>query len=144
MKKDKIDDGVIELLRENGRTPNNEIAQKLSISEGTVRNRIRKLTEGNFLKVKGICNPNAVKENQLVFLGAKVAVSKDLRKTARAVSKLPYVISVTIVSGRYDLMIEVFAPHYEIISFISDNLSAIGSIVSTESFMALESTNKWV
>ena len=63
----------------------------------------------------------------------------------RAVSKrLPYTKSVTIVSGRYDLLIEVFLPTHGLISFISDHLSTCGAVVSTESFVAMECTGKWV
>jgi len=89
-------------------------------------------------------NPDKDAENQLVFLAAKIALSKDLRRTARAVAGLPFVKSVSIVSGRYDLIIEVLAPPHKMISFISDHLSKVGSITSTESFMVMEGFNKWV
>ena len=41
MKIDSTDLKIIQILEENGRTPNNEIAARISISEGTVRNRRR-------------------------------------------------------------------------------------------------------
>ena len=144
MKKDKIDEDIIELLQANGRTSNKEIADRLSISEGTVRNRIKKLCDENYLKVKGLINPDSSRENQLLFLGAKVALSRDLQKTAKAVTKLPYVRSVSVVSGRYDLLIEIFLPQHKLISFISGQLSKVDSIVSTESFLAMECINKWI
>ncbi|MCK5094059.1 MAG: AsnC family protein, partial [Spirochaetes bacterium] len=59
---------ILQILEENGRTPNNEIAARLSISEGTVRNRIKKLTESNFLKVKGLTNPEHWSDKQLIFI----------------------------------------------------------------------------
>ena len=126
------------------RISNNEIAAKLSISEGTVRNRIRKLTENNYLKVKGLVNPNRITEKQVIFLGAKVAVSKDLEKTAEAVAQLEHVNSTSIVTGRYDLIIEVFLEPYAVITFLCNDLAKLDSIVSTETFMTLRNYDKWI
>ncbi|MCP4751000.1 MAG: Lrp/AsnC family transcriptional regulator [Proteobacteria bacterium] len=144
MKIDKTDTEIISCLNKNGRISNNEIASKLSISEGTVRNRIKKLTENNYLKVKGLVNPSQIKDKQVIFLGARVAVSKDLEKTAKAVSKLPNVNATSVVAGRYDLIIEVFLEPYAVIDFISKDLGQLETIVSTESFLTLKNYNKWV
>lgn len=144
MKVDKIDIEIISCLNKNGRISNNEIAAKLSISEGTVRNRIRKLSENNYLKVKGLVNPNQITEKQVIFLGAKVAVSKDLEKTAMAVSKLEPVNATSIVTGRYDLIIEVFLEPYAVINFLCNDLAKLDSIVSTETFMTLKNYDKWI
>ncbi len=144
MKIDNIDMEIISCLNKNGRISNNEIASKLSVSEGTVRNRIRKLTENDYLKVKGLVNSNQIKEKQVIFLGAKVAVSKDLEKTAEAVSRLEHVNSTSIVTGRYDLIIEVFLEPYALITFLCNDLANLDSIVSTETFMTLQNYNKWI
>ena len=144
MKTDDTDRAITEALAENGRATNSDIAAKAGVSEGTVRNRIARLVESGYLRVRGMLDPNQVTDRQLVFLGAKVAVSKDLRSAARSVQTLPYVQSVTIVSGRYDLLVEVFLPSRELISFISDHLSTCTSIASTESFVAMECVGKRV
>ncbi len=144
MKIDKTDLEIIACLNKNGRISNNEIASKLSISEGTVRNRIRKLTENNYLIVKGLTNPNLITEKQVIFLGAKVAVSKDLEKAAKAVSKLTAVNATSIVTGRFDLIIEVFLEPYSVINFLSNDLAKLDSIVSTETFMTLKNYDKWI
>jgi len=144
MKFDRIDKQVIACLKENGRMSNNEIAAKLSVSEGTIRNRIKKLTENNYLKVRGLVNPGKIRDKQVIFLGLKVAVSKDLEKTAEAVSKLPNVHATSVVTGRYDLIIEVFLEPYDLINFICHDLGKLDSIVSTESFLTLKNYHKWM
>jgi Lrp/AsnC family transcriptional regulator, regulator for asnA, asnC and gidA len=144
MKFDRIDRQVIACLKDNGRISNNEIAIKLSVSEGTIRNRIRKLTENGYLKVRGLINPGKIRDKQVIFLGAKVAVSKDLEKTAEAIAKLPDVNAISIVTGRYDLIIEVFMEPYAVIHFISQDLGKLDSIISTESFFTLKTYQKWI
>jgi len=144
MKVDKIDQQIIECLKLDGRVSNNEIAAKLSVSEGTVRNRIRKLTQNGFMRVKGLLDPNQIKEKQVIFIGAKVAVSKDLEKAAEAVSKLSNVNSTSVVTGRFDLIIELFTEPYAVINFICNDLGKLDSIISTESFLTLKNYDKWI
>jgi DNA-binding Lrp family transcriptional regulator len=41
---DNLDKNIIEILNKDGRANNKDIAAVLSVSEGTIRNRINKLT----------------------------------------------------------------------------------------------------
>ena len=107
---DELDKKIIALLVEDGRMSNNEIARILEISEGTVRNRIRKLADAGMLKVTGLVSPDAISEKQLFFLGVKVAVSKDLSIISEKISQLQQVQSVYITTGRYDIIIEAWLP----------------------------------
>ena len=66
MKLDDTDRAILAALRENGRATNSEIAGRLDVSEGTVRNRIGKLTGSGFLSVEGLVDPNQDREHQLV------------------------------------------------------------------------------
>jgi DNA-binding Lrp family transcriptional regulator len=38
---DETDSRIVAILEENGRIPNNEIATRLNLSEGTIRNRTK-------------------------------------------------------------------------------------------------------
>src|SRR4030042_6108665 len=51
---DKIDWQIIRILEKNGRAPNKEIAEQIGVSEGPVRNRIKKLTDHQFLRIRGL------------------------------------------------------------------------------------------
>lgn len=142
---DKLDKKIISLLVKDGRSSNNEIARSLAVSEGTVRNRIRNLTESGVLKVAGMVSTEAVPDKELVLLGVKVSVSKNLSNIAARISQLPEVQSVYITTGRYDIVVEaVLAVKYGPIEFLSGPLAAIGGIVSTETFMVMKSFKKWI
>jgi Lrp/AsnC family transcriptional regulator for asnA, asnC and gidA len=141
---DNLDFKIVELLGKNGGAANFDIAKKLGVSEGTIRNRIKKLIEEKFLAVKGLINPEKIKEKRIIFIGAKVTVSKDLEETAQKISCLDQVSSVSILTGRYDLLIELFIEPFKIIEFIGRELSKIGSIASTESHVTLKTYKKWI
>lgn len=145
MKLDDIDKSIISMLNEDGRLNNNEIARTLSVSEGTVRNRIKKLAEAGLLKISGMINPDTVPDKQLVFLGVKVAVSRDLGVVAEKISALEKVQSAYITTGRYDIIVEAWLEvKYGLIDFLSGELASVDGIASTESFLIMKSFNKWV
>jgi Lrp/AsnC family transcriptional regulator for asnA, asnC and gidA len=144
MKLDDVDKRIMDILAESGRTPNNEIAERLSISEGTVRNRIRKLTEGGVLRVRGLTDPDLHSEKQLIFILVKLEVTKDWKEIARRVSVLPSVKSVSMIAGRFDLIVELFIEPHELITFLTGDLADIGSIASTESLTTIKNFGKWV
>ena len=52
--------------------------------------------------------------------------------------------STSIVTGRYDLIIEVFLEPYTVITFLCNDLAKLDSIVSTETFMTLKNYDKWI
>ena len=144
MKIDQVDMKIIDILEDNGRTANNEIASRLQISEGTVRNRIKKLTESGFLKVKGLTNPNKRTDKQLIFILASLDMTKHWEDIAEKVSKLSGVKSVSMITGRFDLIIKVYIEPHNLINFLTHDLSSVGSIASTESLVTIKSFKNWV
>lgn len=142
---DDMDQKIIAILTADGRAGNNAIARRLGVSEGTVRNRIKRLTESEILRVSGRINPDMIPDRQLFLLGIKVSVSKDLCKIAEVVAREPEVQSVYITTGRYDLVAEVWLPvKHGLIDFINGPMLAIDGILSTESFLAMRSLKKWI
>jgi len=141
---DEVDWKIIRILEKNGRAQNKEIAEKVGVSEGTVRNRIKKLTDHEFLRIRGLTNPNERTDEALVYMGIKVAVNRDSIRIAHAIAKLKRVKSVVVVTGRYDLLVEVYVEPYNIIKFLSTELAKIDAIASIESYIALHCVNKFI
>jgi Lrp/AsnC family transcriptional regulator for asnA, asnC and gidA len=144
MKIDSVDLRIVDILSENGRIPNNEIAARLSISEGTVRNRIKKLTDNNILKVRGLTNPDRGTQKQLIYILVKLEMTKRWKEIAEKVSKLPNVRSASMVTGRFDLIVELFIEPHNLINFLTNDLAGVSDISSTESLVTIKNFKKWV
>ena len=144
LKLDKVDLNIVEILARGGRTPNNEIAAKLSISEGTVRNRIKKLMNAGFLRVKGLTNPDFVSTKQLIFILITLERTKNWRKRAEEISLLPNVKSVSMITGRFDIICEAFIEPHDLITFLTEDLGSVHDISSTESLVTIRNYKKWV
>jgi Lrp/AsnC family transcriptional regulator for asnA, asnC and gidA len=142
---DEIDRSLIQALRADGRTNNSVIAAQLGVAEGTVRQRVRKLTEAGVLRVSALVNPEVISEHQLCVIGIKITESQRLEAKGEEVSKLPEVRSVAIVTGRYDLIIEVLvASNHGLIRFLSESLASVQGIQSSETFLLLKTYDKWI
>ena len=144
MQPDTTDWKIIEILRKEN-TPNNAIAQELGLTEGPVRQRLKKLREAGILKIRALTNPEVLENQQLAYISANVAKSKLLDKKAQELADLPQVLSVSLVAGQYDLMIEVMVDSNKgLMRFITEELSTIDGLAKTETFLTLKSYKKFI
>ncbi len=144
MQPDKLDWKIINILSKKN-IPNSTIAQKLSVSEGTIRQRLKRLQNNGVLKIRALRDPNTLENQQLAVVAATLMEAKLLDRKAQEISKLRNVISVSIVSGRYDILIEVLVESNRgLVNFLTEKLSAIEGISKTETFLILKSYQKWV
>ncbi|MDC7126363.1 MAG: Lrp/AsnC family transcriptional regulator [Spirochaetales bacterium] len=144
MNLDDIDWKIINILRDS-HVPNSTIARELDLSEGAIRQRIKKLKDSGVMVVRGLINPDILENQQIAMVAATVAQASMLETKAREISKLANVQSVNITTGRYDLMIEVLVDSNKgLVKFLTEELSRVEGIASTESFIMLKGYNKYV
>jgi Lrp/AsnC family transcriptional regulator for asnA, asnC and gidA len=144
MQPDKVDWQIIDLLSEQYET-NTMIAKKLGVSEGMIRQRIKRLQDAGIFKIRALRNTEVLENQQLAIVTANISESKLLDKKAKEILDLKNVLSVSILSGQYDLLIEVLVDSNKgLIKFLTEQLSKIEGISKTETFLMLKSYNKWV
>ncbi len=144
MQPDETDWKIISILKE-GYVPNNTIALELGVSEGTVRARLKKLKEAGILQIRALINPDVLENKQLVLVAMRVAESKLLDRKAEELSHLKNVLSVSIASGRYDLIAEVLLDSNRgLVHFLTEELSTVEGILASESFIMLKNYGKYV
>ena len=141
---DQMDRQIIDALQKNGRESYKSIAQKLGVSDGTVRLRTERMIRSGYLRISASVNPMFFEDG----LTATVGVSLEGRANAeimRAIAALDGVQSVANVSGRFDLLVEIHvSSRNDLRRFLVDDLSALGAIQNTETFLYLETIDKWV
>jgi len=141
---DQMDRQIIDALQKNGRESYKSIAQKLGVSDGTVRLRTERMIRSGYLRISASVNPMFFEDG----LTATVGVSLEGRANAeimRAIAALDGVQSVANVSGRFDLLVEIHvSSRNDLRRFLVDDLSAVGGIQNTETFLYLETIDKWV
>ena len=140
MKIDETSLSIIKHLRE-GRKSFQKIAEELSITENTVRARVNRLTEEGVLDVTGLVDPEAIPGHRLVMVGIKLS-TMDLVKKGEEFSRLKGVVSVCVVTGRYDLILTVLLNDtYDLLEFYTEQVSQIRDVQSAETFVVYKTYN---
>ena len=139
----KIDDtnlAIVKNLRD-GRKSFKQIADELGVSENTVRARVQKLTDEGILEVTGLVDPEALPGHRLVMVGVKLA-TMDLVNKGEEFSKLRGVVSVSVVTGRYDLLLVVFLKEgFGLLEFYTEEVAKLEDVQSVETFVVYKAYN---
>jgi Lrp/AsnC family transcriptional regulator for asnA, asnC and gidA len=139
----KIDETNIEIIKSlrDGRRSFRKIADSMGLSENTVRARVAKLIEEGVLEISGLVDPEAIPRHRMVMVGVKLK-TMDLVKKGEEFSRLPGVVSVSVVTGRYDLMMMVFLKEgYDLLEFYTEEVARIEAVQSVETFVVYKSYN---
>lgn len=135
---DDIDLKIIESLRQDGRMAFSQIAAQLNVSPGMIRQRYNRLVELGYLKVVAITNPLRMGMKTMAIIGIRTDGARMLQ-VANQIAALEEVLYLIIVSGRYDIIIEVVCrDHADLLRFLTEKLSTIEGVRETESFMHLK------
>lgn len=131
---DDINVRLVKYLRE-GRRPFKEIATALSITENTVRARVRKLIKESVLHITGMVDPEKIPNHHLAVVGVKLK-TMNLVEKGREFSKLKGIVSVGVVTGRFDLILTVLLnDKFDLLEFYTKEVSKIEDVLSTETFV---------
>ena len=137
---DKLNLAIIKHLR-NGRKSYQKIARELSVSENTVRARVKQLVAEDVLDITGLINPETINGHRTVMVGVKLQ-SMDLVNKGKEFSKLRGVVSVSVVTGRFDLiLIVLLKPGFGLLEFYTEEVSRIKDVQSVETFVVYKSYN---
>jgi Lrp/AsnC family transcriptional regulator for asnA, asnC and gidA len=130
---DDLNRAIVEMLRHDGRMPFINIAKRLEVSEGTVRNRVSWMKRAGMLRIVAIADPMAVNYKADAMLGIKVGPKTTPRKVAERLALNSQVVYALWVSGRFDLLIEIVCDDEEGLNrFLENQVYGAGDIASVE------------
>lgn len=140
MKIDETNIAIIKHLRQ-GRRSFKKISEDLDITENTVRARVNKLTEEGILEISGLVDTEAIPGHKVVMVGVKLS-TMDLVNKGKEFSKLKGVVSVSVVTGRFDLILIVLINEgFGLLEFFTEEVSRIKMVQSVETFVVYKGYN---
>ena len=105
MNLDKKDEKIIEILKQDSRSPIREIAKQTKIRPSTVHQRIQKLIENNIIEKFTIkLNNKKVGENFIVFMLVKGGTTEYIDNKILQNNHVKEIFGIT---GEYDLLIKL-------------------------------------
>lgn len=131
---------IIRQLRD-GRKSYKAIANKLHLSENTVRSRVQRMSEEGLLEIIGLVNPDSLDGHRAILIGVKLK-TPDLVAKGAEFSRLKGVVSVSVVTGRFDIiLIVMLKPGFDLLEFFTREVSKVSDVLSTETFVIYKNFN---
>ena len=134
---DELDTKIISLLQQDGRASNAGIARKVEVSEGTVRRRLKRLVQEEYIHVVAMLDPAKMGYASEALIGVQVDPDK-IDQVAADLAKLEEVNWVAITTGSYDIFAWATLQSSESLGiFLRTKAGTIPGVRRTETFVNL-------
>ena len=140
---DELDMNLLFELTKDGSISVPALSKKLDINASVLYSRIKRLMKKKLIKKFTI-----VIDDSLLGIGVKasVGINRDPKFKDTIMKKLletPEVVSISEVTGRFDMLIKVYAENLEVLhSIVIEKIGKIEGIQNTETFVELQKTDK--
>ena len=135
MFRDKIDEKIIEFLRNDSRESFVDIGKKLKLSESAVRRRVKNLVSSGTIKKFTLEVGDANTTSAIVLIS--VDSTMDTSKVSSKLTKLQGVKTVYEITGQYDITVIIRAPNITEINSCIDLLRKIPGVIDTNTVIIL-------
>ena len=132
---DEIDRQILDVLRRDARTPYTEIAEQVGTSEGTVRNRVERMTEDGVIDRFTVSTRTG---NVKAMIEVSVAVDVDTTAVSERMAEWKQVDFVWQVSGEEDVVLVVDAADTQELNNLITKARELEDVVSTKTRLILD------
>lgn len=133
-----LDDRLLSALRRNARLSTSELARQLDVSRATVQNRIRKLEDAGIIEGYTVRLGQNWRDKRI---RAHVLVEVEQKRSAevtRRLEQLESVAALYVISGNYDLILELEVDSTGALSRQLDDIGLLTGVLRTTSSVILE------
>ena len=132
---DDLDREILTVLRHDARTPYTEIAERVGTSEGTVRNRVERMTEDGIIERFTVTTRTG---NLRAMIETGVAVDVDTSVLSEAMADWEDVDFVWQVGGEEDIVVVVDATDTRRLNEIISRAREMEEVKNTKSRLILD------
>jgi Lrp/AsnC family transcriptional regulator for asnA, asnC and gidA len=134
---DRLDTSIIDILQSDGRASNAGISRRVGVSEGTVRRRLKRLIQDEFIQVVALPDPAKMGLHSEALVGLQVDADR-LDMVAGDLSGLKEVTWVAMTTGQYDIFAWVSVESSEALGILlRTKIGAIPGVRRSETFVSL-------
>jgi len=141
---DVLDRKILNILQENARTSNAEIARQVGLAPSAVFERIRKLEERRVIRgYRADINPKVLGLAQLAFTFVRSNDRPGGVETGEKLAEIPEILEVHHVAGEDCFLIKARARDAEALGrLLRERLGAVATISSTRTTIVLETVKE--
>jgi len=136
MSMDALDTKILSLLKEDGRATYIQIGKVLGLSEGAVRQRVKRLVQSGVIR-RFTIELAADSPRAMVFVSTSPVIPSS--KVAEKISTIPCVESVVEVAGQYDILALVSGEDIRSVNESIDAIRGVEGVQNTNTLFVLRS-----
>jgi Lrp/AsnC family leucine-responsive transcriptional regulator len=130
---------ILELLQENARTKNIDMARDLEVAQSTVLERVRRLEDRGAIKgYRAILDPKKLGLNVQAFVSVSMQRHEVeiIKKFEGGIRKLPGVRACYHLTGRFDYLLHVVVKNLEELGkLVKSQIAALDGYGKSETFV---------
>lgn len=131
---DALDERLILLLERDGRMSYADLGSEVGLTPGGARARVKRLQERGVIRVIGVTSPQAVGLGSIASL--QIEVAGDIDAVADRISRFEGVRYLVLGSGRFSLLVEVYATSPgELFTLINRQIREVPGVTHIETFL---------
>ncbi len=135
---DKTDCDIIKMLQKDGRLSNTTIAKKLGVSEATVRARLNRLIDEEYIQIVAVGNPIKLGFDIVGMIRFEIDLSK-VDSIIGELKKLKPIWFIVQTTGNIDIHAEFnIRSLYELKELITKKINKIDGIIRTDTALILD------
>lgn len=139
---DRIDVKILNVLQNECRISNVDLAAKINLSPTPCLERVRRLEKNGYIeKYVAHLNPKKLNANLTAYIQVSLENSRtsDLEEFNQQVKKFEEVIECSMVAGGFDYLIKIRVKDMEAYRhFLGDKLAAINGISQSHTYVVME------
>ena len=135
---DAFDHQILEVLAGDARLSNRKIAQALGVTEGTIRGRLKRLQEENYLRFTAITALSYLGNPLLIFIGV-TAEQGRVKEVAQAIAEMDGIRSVIITLGRFNIhVVGMYGTLDEVLNIANNAILAVPGVRHVETSISVK------
>ncbi len=139
---DTLDRRILKLLTADARTPFLEVARQCKVSGAAIHQRVQKIIEAGVVEgTQYNLSPKGMGYLTCAFIGIQVNLTSSTshEEVFRKIKHIPEVVECHHITGKYSLLIKIFAKNNEQLKkIIVEKIQSVPEITATETFISLE------
>jgi len=137
---DKLDLQILAHLLKDAKTPYTEIANRLTVSGGTIHVRMKKLESMGIVKGSHIeVDPSLLGYDICAFVGIYLEKGSLYNQIVDQLQNIPEIVEAHYTTGQYSIFLKVICKNTrQLRAVLNDKVQAIEGIQRTETFISLE------
>lgn len=141
---DSLDRKILSIISQNARIPFRDVALQCGVSRAAIHQRVQKMFDDGIITGSGYhVNPRSVGYSTCTYVGLTLEKGSMYRQVVEQLDQIPEVVESHFTTGRYTMMIKLFArDNSHLMELINGKIQEISGVTATETLISLDESIK--